>query len=494
MVDAVYLTKSRYAAGLQCLRRLWLDAHQPMDRASPELGSAEDIGFEIGRMAHLLFQGGILVDEKPHAAAVARTSALMADRSVPAIFEAAFEHSGVRIRVDVLERQSRGYWGIREVKSSGAVEDHHYDDVAVQVHVLRNLGVRLSSVEILHVNTKYKRAQKGIVWPKFFQRVEVKANLVDHLDRVEARLKRQRSCLRYTAAPEIEPGAHCHTPYSCAYWENCTALKPTDWVFYMPNFGAGRRAELKAIGIESISAIPDDFPLSPRQKFIRNATRNGKPFVASELPELLDGFGPPAFYLDFEAFAPAVPIYPRTRPYQAIPFQWSLHRVNSDWTSEHQEFLADASSDPRRPFAEALISSLKSAKWPIIVYSGYEMTRLKELAAAFPDLAKPIDRIVRQLSDLLPVVRRGVYHPAFEFSSSIKSAAPALCSDVTYDDLDQIADGGAASTAFWLMATGRSDANTSANLRRALLAYCRRDTWAMVRLHQALKQLAATAN
>jgi hypothetical protein len=399
---------------------------------------------------------------------------------------------GVRIRVDVLERRRRGYWGLREVKSSGAVENHHYSDVAVQVHVLRNLGVRLSSVEILHVNTKYKRA-KDIIWPKFFQRVDVKGNLADHLDRIEARLRQHRACLRYDAAPDVEPGAHCHTPYSCAYWQSCTASKPSDWVFYLPNLSAGRRAELKGIGIESISAIPDDFPLSPRQTFIRNATRNGTLFVAAELADLLGGFGPPALYLDFEAFASAVPIYPGTRPYQAIPFQWSLHRVNSDWTSEHEEFLADASSDPRRPFAEALISSLNSTKWPIIVYSGYEKTRLKELAAAFPDLAKPIDRIVRQLSDLLPVVRRGVYHPAFEFSSSIKYAAPALCPDVTYKDLDQIADGTAASTTFWLMATGRTDANTSANLRRALLAYCQRDTWAMVRLHQALKQLAANA-
>jgi hypothetical protein len=229
----------------------------------------------------------------------------------------------------------------------------------------------------------------------------------------------------------------------------------------MPNLAAGRRADLRAIGIDSIAAIPDDFPLSPHQKLIRNATRTGKPFVVPELSDLLNGFGPPAFYLDFEAFAPAIPIYPGTRPCQAIPFQWSLHCVNSDWTSEHQEFLAEATSDPRKPFAETLISSLKSAKWPIIVCSGYEMTRLKELASAFPDLAKPIDRIVRQLSDLLPVVRRGVYHPAFKFSSSIKSAAPALCSDVRYDDLDQIADGAAASTAF-LMATGRTDANTCA--------------------------------
>jgi hypothetical protein len=143
-------------------------------------------------MAHLLFPGGVLVEEKPweHAEAVARTAALMADRSVPAIFEAAFEHFGVRVRVDVLERLPRGYWAMREVKSSGEVKDHHYDDVGVQFHVLRNAGVRLSSVEILHVNKDYVRGQKGIFWPKFFRRVEVKTEARNRLECIKTRVKR----------------------------------------------------------------------------------------------------------------------------------------------------------------------------------------------------------------------------------------------------------------------------------------------------------------
>jgi hypothetical protein len=157
----------------------------------------------------------------------------------------------------------------------------------------------------------------------------------------------------------------------------------------------------------------------------------------------------------------------------------------------HQEFLGDASSDPRRSFAETLLAALKGTKLPVIVYSAYEQTRLTELAALFPDLARPIRSVIRRLSDLLPVVRRCVYHPKFDFSSSIKVAAPALCPDVTYDDLEEIADGNAASTAFLLMARGRSDPEATERLRRCLRAYCHRDTCAMVRLHQAIIALAA---
>ena len=493
MKNKVYLTKSRYTAGLQCLRRLWLNVHEPTYRGEPESGSLEDVGTEIGRMAHLLFPGGVLVEEKPweHAAAIARTAALMDDRSVPAIFEAAFEHSGVRVRVDVLERLPRGYWGMREVKSSGEIKDHNYDDVAVQVHVLRSAGVRLSSAEVLHVNKDYVRGQKGISWPKFFRRMEVKTEVKSGLDGIDSRLKEQLACLSRARAPEIEPEAHCHTPYSCEHWDSCTASKPADWVFYMPNLSLARRTELKDLGIESISEIPEDFRLSPRQGIVRDATRDGKPFVTPDLSERLEPFRPPAFYLDFEAFMPAVPLYPGTRPYQTIPFQWSLHRVDANGNTSHQEFLAEGDLDPRRQFAETLIAVLKGTKGPIIVYSSYEKARLTELADAFPDLKRPIAAIVRRLLDLLTVVRGGLYDPSFRFSNSIKNVVPALCPDVTYEDLDQIADGETASKAFWLMASGRVDAKTSAGLRRALRAYCLRDTWAMVRLCQALKILAS---
>ena len=251
MTDKIFLTKSRYAAGLQCLRRLWLNVYQPAHREEPESGSTEEIGLEIGRAAHRLFPGGFLIEEAPweHPKAVVHTTTLMAERSVPAIFEAAFEHSGVRIRVDVLERLPRGHWGLREVKSSGEVKEHYYDDVAVQLHVLRGAGVRISSIEILRVNKKYVRSQSGISWPKFFDRVDAKRETKRRLAGINARLRKQFRCLSRTQAPKVEPDGHCHSPHSCEHWGSCTASKPPDWVFYMPRLSAARSAELKELEV-----------------------------------------------------------------------------------------------------------------------------------------------------------------------------------------------------------------------------------------------------
>jgi predicted RecB family nuclease len=230
-----------------------------------------------------------------------------------------------------------------------------------------------------------------------------------------------------------------------------------------------------------------DFPLSPRQAIIRDALVTGQPFVAPDLQSRLSRCSPPALYLDFEAMMPPIPLYAGTKPYQTIPFQWSLHELASDGTLRHSEFLAGAHGDPRRTFAETLIEAVSGSDAPIIVYSSYEQTRLADLARFFPDLADPLNAIIGRLVDLLPIVRTSVYFPAAGFSNSIKAVGPALCPDFTYDDLTDIADGSAASAAFLQLASGYPMQEDDINrLRAALLLYCHRDTLAMVEVHRAL--------
>jgi hypothetical protein len=192
-----HLTKSRYIAGLQCPRRLWLLVHEPLPYEGPAPGSRMDIGQEVGQKAHLLFPGGVRIDEEPwqHAEAAAHTATLMKDTGVPAIFEAAFEYENIRIRVDVLKRLARGTWGLREVKSSSGLKDHYLDDIALQTYVLRGAGVAISSIELLHVNTDYVRGPSGISWTDFFTRRDVGEAVAVRLVDLPARLPALRDCL-----------------------------------------------------------------------------------------------------------------------------------------------------------------------------------------------------------------------------------------------------------------------------------------------------------
>jgi hypothetical protein len=228
--------------------------------------------------------------------------------------------------VDVLERLAPGTWGLREVKSSSGLKDHYLDDIALQTYVLGGAGVAISSIELLHVNTKYVRGLSGIDWAKFFARLDVGEAVAAKLIDLPARIPAMLDCLRMIGLPDAEPGSQCGTPYACEFWDRCTADKPADWIGYFPRLSQALESELTARGIDSIAAIPADLPLTSKQVIIRDATVTGKPYIAADLGRLLEAFGPPACYLDFEAMMPPIPLYEGTRPYQTVSMVTSYDR------------------------------------------------------------------------------------------------------------------------------------------------------------------------
>jgi predicted RecB family nuclease len=204
----------------------------------------------------------------------------------------------------------------------------------------------------------------------------------------------------------------------------------------------------------------------------------------------LEKLGPPSLYLDFETYGPGLPPYPGTRPFQQLLFQWSLHAAAADDSLGHREFLATGRDDPRRAFAESLLEALADTDHPVFVYSRFESDRLVELARDLPDLADEIDAVRARLQDLYAIVRHHVYHPEFRGSFSLKRVAPVLAPCFGYDDLQDVADGGAAVGALERLISGALEPGEEARLRGALLAYCERDTLALVELHRALRTRA----
>jgi len=487
------LSKSKYLAGLQCERRVWLQVH---DRAlaTPTSASQQaifDAGSEVGEQAHRLFPGGVLVDEKPwrHAEAVAWTQSLMGDPSVPAIFEAAFEYEGVRIRVDVLERLAGDAWGLREVKSSTQVKPENLDDLAVQRFVLEGADLRIASSELVHIDNRYELGPDGIDWPAFFARTDCGGELAAARAAVPERVRRFHAVLAEPEMPAIEPGFQCSRPYRCEFWEHCTRNKPEDWVKHLPRLSPERFDAMRRAGHERISELPANIELSATQARVRDVVQSGRPFVSPELPQALAAAGPPAWYLDFETANPAIPMFAGTRPYQMLAFQWSLHHLDADDQLSHQAFLAEGPDDPRRAFCESLLEALPADGAPIHVYSPFEATRLSDLAGHFPDLAAGLDAIRARLFDQLLVMREHVYHAGFAGSYSIKHVAPALAPGFGWDDLEDIAEGTAAAAAWPRLARGELRGNAAARTRQALLDYCARDTLAMVELHRAVRAM-----
>lgn len=497
MAKRPHLTKSKYLSGLRCVRKLWFDVHDHGPYVDAEPGSAMDIGNRVGRGAHTLFPGGVEIEAPPweHDLAVEQTRRLMEDGETPAIFEAAFEYDGIRVRVDVLERLAADAWGLREVKSSLSVKhgSGHYDDVAVQLYVLRGCDINVPSAELVHVNRDYVRGEGKIDWPSLLTHADLTEEAEELLQEIEGILASQKIILDQDTAPDVYPSKGlCKKPYVCDYWDRCTADKPEDWIIQLPYIRQNQIDQLVNAGIEAIRDIPEDFPLSDTHQLVREVLQTGTPYVSEELGVDLNNLGPPAYYLDFETMSPIIPLYPGTSPIERIPFQWSVHHLDGNGALSHYEFLADGDVDPRRELTEKLLDVLHDSDTPILAYfASFERGVIQELADLFPDLAPTLEELIARIGDPHPIVRSHAYYPDFKGSFSLKTVAPALAPELDYGDLDGVADGLAASAAFWGMASGTvARASETQRTRQELLDYCKLDTEALMKVHLKLRNLA----
>jgi predicted RecB family nuclease len=489
---ALRLSKSKFLSGLQCHKRLYLEVHHPSLATKPDAATQAmfDMGTEVGELARSRFPGGALVPAgyRQTEAALSQTAALIQDLSVPAIFEAAFLHGGVLIRADVLERvltddgQPCG-WRLIEVKSSTKIKDVHLEDLAVQSEVILGAGLTLVSVCLMHINTGYLYRDGAIDLTELFAIQDLSEAVAQRRAAVPERLAAMTRMLLQAQPPAIEPDQHCHTPFDCPFWEHCTKDKPARWIHYLPG-SKQVVSQLTQQGVTTIDEIPAGTRLSPVQRRVKENVE----WVSEKLGPTLKTVQFPVHHLDFETVMLAVPRFPETRPYQALPVQWSNHIEQDHGNVVHHEYLHGEGTDPRKQLAEALLESLGS-KGSICVYSPYEKSVIEQLAEALPLLRTALQALVKRIWDLHPIVRDHYYHPHFDGSYSLKEVLPALVPSMGYDDL-AIKEGGHAASQYYRMVFVETDWIERSKIQEALLAYCKRDTLAMVELRRALKEKA----
>ena len=483
------ISKSRFVAGCQCLKRLYLQVHQPELAAEPD-GATEAImqqGHDVGMLARKLFPGGVEVgDGGSLDHAIRATRELVANSAVPAIFEGVFEHGGVLVRVDILHRRRDGRWRLIEVKSTTDVRDHHLGDVGIQYRVVSRSGVDVATVCLAHVNRAFVFDGQNTDAKQFF-RIRNLTRRVERLyPKLTFQLRAEFTALSLPQAPQIAPGSHCTNPVTCEFYDRCNPPRPEDHIGYLPRLHASAAEELEELGIASIHDIPDDFELTEIQRRAADCVQTGEPWFSPELGEVLRGLKYPLYFMDFETVNRAIPQFAGMRPYDHLPFQLSVHVQRQPGAEpEHCEFLGTDRTDPRREFISSLCAALGETG-NIVVYSSFESQRLSDLASWFSEFADRITAIQARLFDLLPIVREHTYHPAYAGSYSIKAVLPALVPEMTYDGME-VANGQDAGLAWESLVQGDLNSGERERIEKALRAYCGLDTLAMVRLLEKLR-------
>jgi len=481
------LSKSKYLTGLNCLKALWLTIRDP-DKAAPPSPAQEYIfeqGTRVGLAAQERFPGGVLVAAPSYRAAeaIADTRALMT-AGATALFEAAFFHDNILVRVDVLRRvEGTGSWDLIEVKSSTAVKPEHLPDLAIQRYVLDGCGVAVRRAFLMHVNPEctYPDLSDLFVQEDLTAAIEEPGRVIPRY------LESFREALGRRRAPEVPIGAQCTSPYECPFIPWCWRRVPRVSIFNIPRLGAERKNELAARNLLRIEDLPAGVGLSAAQSRFVELYRRGAPEI--DWPAIrreLAGLKYPLYFLDFETDSPAIPRYPGTHPYERIPFQYSCHRLEAGGALEHGEYLHTTAEDPRPEVGLALLQWIGPAGTLVAYNASFEKGVLQGLAEALPRYREGLLALASRLWDLLEIFRRHYQDPAFGGSNSIKSVLPVLVPGLSYDSLE-VRDGTAAQAAWNRLLAARMPAER-ASLEAALRAYCRQDSLAMVEIYRVLLQ------
>jgi hypothetical protein len=484
------LSKSRIMSSLQCLRRVHLEVNRPeLATYSPRTQAAFDLGHVVGDIAVRLYGGGqgtyIEYQGGSLGPALEQTRELMASPLRRPIFEATLQHEGVLVREDVLlpvVADGRDSWRIVEVKASTRVKPEHVQDCAVQAWVHLQAGYPLSGVALAHIDNSFVYGGDGDYGGLLLENDLTEA-VFDLLPAVPNWVERASDAVA-GPLPQVPVGAHCTKPYECPFLQACWPVRGEDGVRYPVTGLGGDRKKLGVWvmnGFRDIRDVPASAITSETQSRIHRLTREERAELLPGANAFVEELAYPRFYLDFETIGPAIPIWPGTRPYQALPFQWSCHIERAPGLLDHAEFLDLSGEPPMRGLADELIRTLGSAG-PVLMYTTYERSVVEGLAAMYPDLAAPLEAIAARLVDLHPVTRANYYHPDMLGSWSIKAVLPTIAPDMDYAGLDGIHEGTEASAAYLEAIDPTTPAERKASLRRELLNYCRHDTEAMVRL------------
>lgn len=493
------LTKTKINSGLRCLKKLWFDSHEAAEQNDEYLIRA---GNRFGERIKKIYGEGLDLSEiKDISLAVQKTKEAIDSKDVDTIYEAAFIYEETLVRTDVLIRKKNG-WELLEAKSSGKKKEEHIPDIAIQSFVVRKSGVQLSNVKLILINPEFiytgKEDYKNLINDKEDITEEViqeEKNIINHIN--ELKIITDLS----TPSPTVPMGKQCNKPHGCEYKSRCESLLPKSAnapYTIIPYQSKKLKEYCEKENIIDLIKVPDELLDAERkgyankfQKIIKYAHKNNKAWVNPDLKQNLE-FDWPVYFLDFETVQQNIPLIIGTKPFEALPFQWSLHKWESQEKSilsiEGDSFLDFSSQDIERKLIESLLKVV-GTKGNIFAHNMiYEKKILEHLMnkECHKDLKNEIANIIERLEDTLKLTRENFYDPRMNGSWSLKDIVNAVPDSIGYNELGAINDGNEAQLA-WFVCTEKDTSKEEIERQSALLKeYCSKDT---LNLYYLLKHL-----
>ncbi len=450
------IAKSDFLLFLKSPMHLWADKHNKLNNLTPSVYDQHLMkqGYEVETLAHKLL---------PHA-----------------IWQETFISNGFESRSDALIKNTDDTYDLYEVKSTTKVEKEHLYDATFQ-YIVKSKTIKINKVYVVNLNKEYILSDSLNI-KELFQINDVTNEVMELTIEIQEKMMEAEKVAGKDTPDHVET---CLDPKSCPCISLCHPNLPEKSIYHIPALHPQKKRELKDSRILEIKDIPDSFPLSPKQTLIKNIIKSNTPYLnATGLSDFLNTFVFPIYFLDYETYPLAIPIYKGYKPYQHMVFQYSLHIVESDGTMMHQEYLETELGDPSVNLIKKLKEDIKDAASVVVWNKTFEFERNKDIAGLYPEYKEFLDDVNSRMIDLADFINKELYiHPDFLGSWSIKNVLPVMVPDLSYKKL-AVNKGDQAMLVWWelIHTTDKSKA-------KELLEYCGLDTLAMVKIWEKLKEL-----
>lgn len=488
------LSKSKYCNGLQCKKMLWLYKNKPTEKEEVNNQSVFDNGNDVHEVARKLLREEINIPFNEDLTQMIKDTEKVMKQEKVIITEASFSYENNFCSVDILKKEGNTY-EIYEVKSSTELKDVYVDDVSYQYFVLTSLGLKVEKCYVVILNNRYVRKGK-LDLNQLFKKIDVTDEVVSKQAQVKQMIKDMNKYMEQKKEPKDDIGIHCFKPYKCPFFKYCTRHLPSPNVFDVNGMKKNVKLQLYKEGICSYRQLImlEDGSVTEEAKFQIEFDYNNLDDIVyrdeNKIREFLNELTIPLYFLDFETFATPIPKIDGTRPYERIPFQYSLHYIEND-KLYHKEFLAESGIDPRRTLAERLVNDIPLDVCTLAYNMGFEKGVIRELASMYPDLSNHLMNIHDNMKDLMiPFFKKWYYRKELHGLYSIKYVLPAMFPNdesLNYKNLELVHNGDEAMNIYARL--GEYSKEEQEYIRARLLKYCELDTYAMVKIYEKLKEM-----
>ena len=488
------LTKSGFLKYLQCPKALWL--YKNRKDLLPEVDENKqaifDAGYEVESYAYELFPGGVHAykDGDSFWEPIERTKKLIKENKV--IFQPSFLADNLFCRSDIIKYDTENdCWDIIEVKSSTQPHDIHYKDLSFQKICLESSGIKVGRVFLKFINNQY--VKRGEIEPeKLFLKQDITAEVEGIEEDTRIEIKDALKVVALSEEPKVKILRQCHSPYGCDFIDYCFKDTPEDSIYSIAGaLGSKKLDKLLDEGILEVPDIPPEMLTTKKLERHHYVTKNNTVHIEKEsIRREIQKIEYPIYYLDYETYSSAIPIFDGYRPYQRIVFQYSLHiQREPEGELEHYYFLTKDFKDPTQELSASLKKVVGSkgsfVSWNKSFEEGCN-TEMGQRCSEFKNFYKDIND---RMFDLMEIFKQGYYvHKKFHGSASLKKVLPVMAPELSYGDLN-IQEGMAASNIWGKTIRSDIEQQEKEKVFNSLLDYCELDTLAMVRILEKLIKL-----